>query len=189
MRKFAVVGLFIFWVFLCVRYYTADVYFKKSQDYLKKGKYSEALVYINKSVNLNPNEPNYYRGRAKILTISLVEKQKPDLKNLIYEDLNKAINLNQNNLVTLRNSVPIYYFLAVKDIFGAMSIENTDDYYISQTKNFYKDFKNKFSNDIGVVTLIAKYEKKLGLIKEYKESEDIVRKIRPDLLNWHESFR
>ncbi|MBU1132745.1 hypothetical protein KKG08_00535 [Patescibacteria group bacterium] len=183
-------GAFSLWSFYWIKIYISDIYFKKSQIYLTAEYVDKAQEYSNKAIKFNPFEPNYYRGRAKVLTVSLVdEKDLGAVKNRILKDLKKAEKLNLNNLVTLRNAVPIYYFLAIGDISLTSGILNLDPVYLPVTKEFFKTLKETYSHDVGVVTLLAKYEKKLGLDAEYLESRKIVERLRPELLDWHESFR
>ena len=183
-------GMFGLWSFYWVKIYISDIYFKKSQVYLTAEKIDKALECADKAVKFNSFEPNYYRGRAKVLTVSLVGKKDASIvKERILKDLKKAEELNPKNLVTLRNSVPIYYFLAVEDVSLTSGILNLDENYLGITKEFFKTLKDKYPHDIGVVTLLAKYERKLGLDEEYLESREIVKDLRPELLEWHESFR
>lgn len=185
-------GLFGLWSYYWVKTYIADIYFKRSQIYLTAEDVGKAQGYANKAIKFNPFEPNYYRGRAKVLTVSLVDNEAAtslNLKGRILDNLKKAEELNPKNLVTLRNSVPIYYFLAVKDVSLISGILNTDPIYLPITKEFFKTLKDNYSYDVGVIALLAKYEKKLGLDAEYLESRKIVERLRPELLNWHESFR
>ena len=138
----------------------------------------------------NPFEPNYYRGRAKVNTVLLVSSQdKQKVKQEIFDDLKKSFEINKNNLVTIRNSIPIYYFLAVGDIYKAPGDDNYDDKYIGYVKDFFNDIKNRYPNDVGVILSVAKYEKKLGLEESYKNSVGRIKFLRPDLLEWHELFR
>ena len=176
--------------YFVLRCYFADVNFVRSQNILESGKAEDALVLSDKAINLNPFEPNYYRGRAKIRTVFLVaSSDNAEVKKLILEDLKKAEELNQNNLVTIRNSIPLYYFLAIRDVFLSPGSENMDDSYLSIVEDFYKKTKERYWSDVGVVLSIAKYEKKLGLETEYGESISRIEELRPDLLNWHESLR
>ena len=183
-------GAFSLWSFYWIKIYISDIYFKKSQIYLTAEHTDKAQDYSDKAIKFNSFEPNYYRGRAKVLTVSLVdEKDLGAVKDRILKDLKKAEKLNPNNLVTLRNAVPIYYFLAIEDISLTSGILNLDPMYLPVTKEFFKTLKETYSHDVGVVTLLAKYEKKLGLDAEYLESRTIVERLRPELLDWHESFR
>ena len=69
---------------------------------------------INKAIKSNENEPAYRRQKAKVLlaqkvlTTGLNEKR---LADSALESLRKAEALNPRNLTTLRNSIPLYYFL------------------------------------------------------------------------------
>ncbi|MFH1648176.1 MAG: hypothetical protein ABIA11_00390 [Patescibacteria group bacterium] len=186
----AIWGVFGLWSFYWIKIYISDIYFKRSQIYLTAEYVDKAQEYSDKAIKFNPFEPNYYRGRAKALTVSLVDgKDVGSVKNRILEDLEKAEELNPKNLVTLRNSVPIYYFLAIEDISLTSGIPNLDPMYLPVTKEFFKALKETHSHDVGVVTLLAKYEKKLGLDSQYLESRKIIERLRPELLDWHESFR
>ncbi len=177
-------------LYFLLRIYYADVNFKKSQNLLRTNEAKRALLYADRSISLNSYEENYFRGRAKVNTVLLVGSENTDLlKNSILLDLEKANDLNTNNLVVIRNSVPIYYFLAVKDIYLESGRDNIDEVYINVVKKFFEDTKKSYWNDAGVVSLIAKYEKKLGLDDEYNKSRERVRVLRPDLLNWSDSFR
>ena len=183
-------SLYLFSLYFLGRYYYADVNFKKSQELIGMGFEDEALYCADKSVSLNPLEPNYYRGRAKVNTVFLVSsKETSVVKESIYNDLKKAVGLNPDNLVTVRNSIPLYYFLVVDDIFLTPGSDNLDETYSSEVIHFYEKTKERYWSDVGVIVSIAKYEKKLGLIKEYEKSVERINDLRPDILDWHESFR
>src|SRR3989338_10618724 len=98
--------------------YLADTYYTRSRDFVGDVEFSDALKFVNKALEQNPLEPAYYRGRAKVLILSalysLKEDDKLDLKKEAYEDLQNAFNLNVNNLATIRNSIPLYYYLSLK---------------------------------------------------------------------------
>lgn len=171
-------------------FYRADVNFKKSQELIKVTEAKSALFYANKAVKLNPLEPNYYRGRAKINTIFLVKDENLEkTKEDIYSDLKKAENLNPDNLVTIRNSIPIYYFLAVKDLSIISGVDNIDSNYIGTVSEFYRKAKSDYWSDVGVLLSVAKYEKRLGMLDEYEKSASRIKDLRPDILEWHELFR
>jgi hypothetical protein len=172
--------------------YQADLDYVKSQDYLTDGNIVMTAKMIDKAISLNQFEPNYLRGRAKVETVGLVYSRVTDtseIKKAVLKNLQSAYKLNPENLVTLRNSLPLYYFLAVKNINAPAGSENIDLNFISNTKNFYAMCKTKYGKDVGVLVSLAKYEKKLGLMTEYAESAEMVRSLRPDLLEWHEVFR
>ena len=107
----------------------------------------------------------------------------------MYLDIKKAIELNPLNLVTIRNSIPLYYFLAVKDVGNVSGIDNIDTEYLSTVKEFFQNTKYRYWNDAGVISTIAKYEKRLSFTNEYQESTKRISELRPDLLEWYPSFR
>jgi tetratricopeptide (TPR) repeat protein len=167
--------------------YRADVAFESSQNQIDSGDYSKAIKSINSAIKLNRQEPNYYRGRARINVISLSVAQEEylqEIKSEILADLQKAYQLNPNNLVTIRNLIPLYYFLAVKDISVKEDPMNIDDNYILIAKDFMKQAKERFKGDAGVYVLVARYEKRLGLVKEHGDSVKQINVLRPDLLEW-----
>ncbi|RJR26933.1 hypothetical protein C4561_04105 [candidate division WWE3 bacterium] len=197
MKKLLLTMLVMFVGFYMIKYfssvYSADVAFEEGQKYMSAGDYETALLKANKSIRLNPMEPNYYRGRAKVYLAYLVEVNNRDsqkiLKQAALEDLKTAYSLNPHNLVTIRNSIPLYYFLAAEDLTRPGNEDNVDEEFLPETIYFYKLVKDISPDDVGVYVLLAKYEKRLGLFEAYQESVEKVRELRPDLLEWHESFK
>lgn len=185
------ISLYAGFAYTVANIYTADVCNEKAVNLADRGAYYAALNKAECAVNKNDHEPNYYRNRAKILILLAATSEDSDIsdyKKAALFDLIAAYNLNPKNLVTLRNSVPLYYYLAIRDYSLPPGINNQDSEYIGITKEFFTTIKNRYSGDAGVVVLLAKYEKKLGLTKEYEESVEIIKKLRPDLLDWHEAF-
>ncbi len=179
-------ALSVFWQIV-----SADESYVDGQRKYKAGKQEIGLSYANKSINKNPHEPRYYYGRARIylaLTTNQNKESAEALKKLALNDLQKATKLNPNNLVTLRNVVPLYYFLAIKDYTLTSTNNNIDQEYIQITINYFQHLKNTYPKDVGVVTLVAKYEKKLNLNQEYKQSLEMIENLRPDLVQWHPSL-
>ena len=124
------------------------------------------------------------------LTFGVTEKDgvKSAYKRNAYDDLQRSLSLNSNNLVTERNVVPIFYFLANEDPASKPGADNYDPEFISEAKNYFQTLKRKYSRDAGVISLVADYERKLGLTEEYEKSKEIIRLLRPDLLEWYGSF-
>lgn len=185
MKKF--IYILLIWVVtvliwrLLENIYSADVLYERSQLYLARGDIEMASNLADKSIRNNGFEPNYYRGRAKVHIVGAINTNGnlSDIeKEKVLSDLKKAVSLNPDNLVTLRNVIPLYYFLA-----------EIDGKYFAATHDYFRQVKHKFSDDAGVVSSIAKYERKMGLTEEFNESVKIIRKLRPDLLDWYESFR
>ena len=173
----------IFFLNKITNIYEADKLLEKSERSLSKLDTRTALRLINKAIEKNSYEPNYFRIKAKILLVGNMSKE--DTLN----NLKKSLELNPNNLVTIRNSVPLYYFLASKDLSLPSGYDNLDEQYVPAVRDFFGFVKDKYPNDAGVISLLAKYEKKIGFTDDYLSSVEMVRKLRPDLLEWNESFR
>lgn len=137
-----------------------EIKFAESKQAAQQKNITKALKNINKAISKNPKEPRYYYERAKYLII-----QNEPSKAL--ENLNIAENLNENNLVSLKNMIPIYSFLPKE-----------------QAQDYYNRLKQKYPNDTGVLVQIAKYEKSLGLNEGYKETIKMINDLRPDLTEW-----
>jgi hypothetical protein len=167
---------------------SADESYVASQRSLKKSSFQKALSLANKSIKKNPREPRYYYGRAKVLlvsTVELSEEEKHIAKELAIEDLATALVINPTNLVTLRNTVPLYYYLAINDLNKITTENNTDEIYLETTKNYYQSLKHYSQTDVGIYTLLAKYENELGLIEDFEISKQNIQRLRPDLLQWY----
>ena len=186
---FLIWGFFVFGCASIYKIYKADVYFKKSQELLKKQKILLAQEYSEKAIELNPAEPAYYWGLSKVLVVSLVENFDSTTKQNIIRNINISENLNSKNLVSKRNFIAIVYFLAVEDLNIAPGESNLDLEYLDFIKSYYKNSKTTYSKDLGVLVDIAKYEKRLGLEEDYFETVTKVESLRPEVLDWHESFR
>jgi len=169
--------------------FLADLYYKSSKNLLENGQITEATQHIIKAIRYNPSEPAYKRQEAKVLLSTMIWQPDEEIKQKAFKDLKQAEELNPKNLATLRNVVPIYYLLAVNNIEKSAAPENVDQQYLQETQKFYKNLKSTYLNDLGVYTEIAEYEKKLGLTKDYQESYKKAQQLRPDIVEWHNSFQ
>jgi hypothetical protein len=145
-------------------------------------------MYIEKALSLNSKEPNYYRHRAKIYfssTVNKTEKEKTKLKDLAITDLETSFDLNTNNLATIRNNVPLYFFLANYELSEAASDANVDNKYLPFTLKYFDYTKRYTPNDVGTFVATAKYEKRLNQQESYDKSIQNIKILRPDLLEWH----
>lgn len=158
-----------------VKYYLADSFSKLENDYFERGDTKNAQWFSNRSVELNPLEPFYYRQRAKIMTITDADRQ------TIFRDLKTAVALNPRNLATLRGEVPLYYYLSLKNLRNT----SLNPEYLPAAQKYLTDLENMYPDDAGVAVLVAKYQKLLGLNEDYNKSVESVRKLRPDLLDWY----
>jgi len=194
-----IVSLYLYANILFGRQIMADMFSKASDGYFEVGESQKALAYNNKSIGLNPNEPFYYRQRAKTYMLTLVGQPKDQvdqIKASAYEDVLTATNLNLKNLATLRGNTSLYYLLALKDLVGATTNSNqsgqevsamtpADPHYLNLASDYYTTLSKNYPNDVGVQTQVAKYQKLLGLEDGYKKSLQKVKILRPDLLDWY----
>ena len=196
MKKYliSVFIIFIYGLFIntCISIYSADVLYSDTQGYLLKNEIVKAIQSINTAIKLNPNEPNYYKERAKALIYVTIDQENQTVelsKRLALNDLETAIKLNNTNLVTIRNIVPLYFFLANKDLTKPTTVDNIDDKYLNVTKTYFDFVQSYAPNDAGVYVLLAKYEKRLGFTNEYSFAKERVNELRPDLLEWNDAFK
>ncbi len=170
----------------------ADVYNTYSKNYLASGEFEKAISYSNRALESNYQEPAYHRNKAKVLLATLVlednAENRSNLKEEIISDLKKAEKLNVNNLATLRNVIPLYYFLTIENIKRPITDNNIDQMYIPVTANYYRGLKDTYDNDLGIFADVAEYERKLFLTEDFEISLEKVRQLRPEILEWHESF-
>ncbi len=191
MRNLSLLLITIIYLSLMVIFWqtvSADGSYVFGQRELKTSNFEGAIEQANKSIEKNPDEPRYYYGRTKILltmTAGLEDVGRVSLKKLALNDLQTAQNLNPNNLVTLRNIVPLYYFLAIGDLEKVADEKNVDPEFIAVTKGYFDMMHNYSTTDVGIYTLLAKYEKRLGLNELYEQSVESIKRLRPDLLEWY----
>ena len=172
---------YILLIYTFANIYRADSYAKSAETALKELDLSLAQTLAKKSIQLNPNEPYYYRLLAKVyLTNSLTDKTYKD-KTLSL--LDASLKLNTNNLATIRNNTSIYYYLTLK---SAGDGKNTvDERYTKFASSYMTKYKKIYPNDLGLIVLFAKYEKKLNLMENYSESIERIKLLRPDILKWY----
>jgi hypothetical protein len=175
--------------FVITKMYFADIYMTQSESYLAEAQFDKALIYAEKSVGLNPLEPNYYRNRARTylgkMALASTDNDIVTYKLFALADMQQAYKLNPRNLVTMRNLVPLYFFLATKDVTKPAGINNVDTRFLGFAKEFYTEVSKVAPNDVGVYALLYKYEKRLGLQEELNYSTDKIMQLRPDLFNWY----
>jgi tetratricopeptide (TPR) repeat protein len=186
--KIIAIAIWLLFIINVGKFFMADFLYQEAQTQSASADYKLALNTINNAIKNNPNEPSYYRDRARIyLALSLRYPSDTTfiktLKNVASSDLEYAIKLNPQNHTTLRNIVQLYYFLAVKDPYKGD--QNVDEDFIEKTKNYFNELKTAYPNDAGLYVSVAKYEKKLGLMQEYEDTITRIKVLRPDLLQWH----
>lgn len=159
--------------------FLADYYSQKAEDALEKGEYTSSLKYSTQAIALNPKEESYYRRRAKV---SLIFSAKED----VLMDINTAIELNPKNLATLRNVIPLMYYLSLQNPMAQNSSEELVDLeYFPKAVEFYRYMFHIYPNDAGILVSLAYYQGKLGLDEDLDQTLQRIRILRPDLLEWH----
>lgn len=170
-----------------IKMYIADVEYKRARNSVENGRFEQAYKYIQKAIENNSLEASYYRERARVY-IGMQLGQNTDtvnaLKDLAFADLQKSINLNPNNLASIRNALPYFYFLAIKDTNKPADPNNLDEKYLRIAQDFFIENELKYSTDVGTLVDIATYEKKLFLTRNYEETRELIKQLRPDILEW-----
>lgn len=185
--------IIVLWLSVIISFakiYLADIYFGYSENLLADGENIEALLAVNKAIKYNNQEPSYYRQRAKVYVASTANalqgsKELEDLKQLALQDLITGHEINPKNLATIRNSTPLYFYLANKDLSLTATKENLDPEYSEITKEYLIQMQNYLPSDVGVQVLAAKYQKRMNFENDLKESRERIKELRPDLLEWH----
>uniref|UniRef100_A0A7C4TNV5 Tetratricopeptide repeat protein n=1 Tax=candidate division WWE3 bacterium TaxID=2053526 RepID=A0A7C4TNV5_UNCKA len=163
-----------------LKHIIAEINYADSIRLTKNLVLKDALTKANIAVKMNPKEPRYFYNKSKVLLLSEGPKDE------VLKNLQTALELNPNNLVTLKNTTHYYYFLAVKNLeFSSKISGNLEEPYLTLAKTFFSNLKTTYSNDAGVMVIAAKYERSLNLTKEYNETIKRIAELRPDLLNWH----
>ncbi len=168
--------------------YIADYFDVKSDEALSNGDVHEALRLSNKAITYNPKEPSYHKQKAKVLIASTVYTSNEDrevLKDMALEELLVALESNPMNLATLRNTAPLYFFLANKDLSEPSTKQNIDEKFLPIAQEYFKQIQNYAPNDVGVQVMVAKYQKRLALSDDYLQTIENIKALRPDLLVWH----
>jgi len=179
-------------IYKFVNVYAADIAFSKADSALTVGETNKSLDFINSAISKNGDEPIYYRWRAKVYLAATANQSSEitlALKNLALKDLQKSYDLNPKNLATIRNNVPLYYFLASKDITKPAGPDNIEPLFLPVAAAFYSKTGNISPNDVGIYVLLAKYENRLGLKEELQQSLTKIKQLRPDLFGWNDSLK
>ncbi len=176
----ALVVLTYIWMLVLVgKHFGADITYELSRQYLEAGAVAQAQKYAEYSIRLNPKEPSYYRQRARVYLAQGSDKI------LALADLKTAHAINPKNLATLRNAVPVYYFLAISDLEKPATTQNIDGTYAKIAQAYFDTTKSYVLNDVGVQVLVAKYERELGHDVALEKTLTRIEFLRPDLLQWH----
>ncbi len=175
--------VFLFATFV-VRMYLADVYLVKARSFFEMSDYKQVIKYADKAIAQNNLEPSYhvYRANAVVLqTLALKPEVAAYLKLQALADIEYAISLNKINLVTLRNALPVYFYMAYN---AADDYSYSEEYFLQQTKLYITMLKTFYPNDAGVLVEIAEIENALQMESEYNGTVEMIKALRPDLLEW-----
>lgn len=186
---FLTLGIYLYLVGKFFNFYIADIYFASSKNLLSEGQLKKSADQIIQATRFNRYEPAYRRQKAKVLLSTLVWQDDASVKDRVLEELIVAEELNPKNLATLRNIIPLYYLLSVKDVEKVGTCLNIDESYVLRTTDFYSMLKKRYFNDLGVFADIAEYEKKLGLTHDYTSTYGKAEEMRPDIVDWYEAFK
>ncbi len=175
-------GFYLSFVSKVVSFYLADMWNYSAKESFEMGDFVTAHSQSGDAVDLNPNEPAYFLDLAKTGLAFL-----PKEETLFY--LNHSRQLNPRNLLTLRNGIPLYYYLGIQDLSVSVKDAKFDSRYLSIASNYYADLKKIYPNDVGLLVSVAYYEKKLDLNEAHKETLKMIKDLRPDLVEWHPLLR
>ncbi len=163
---------------LFTRQYSADMQDKLSKSTLTSS-VDASLQYASQAILNNPSEPSYYIQRAKVYLVL-----GPEYKKFALNDLETARQLNPTNLATLRNSIPVYYFLSIQDLHLPVGSANVDTIYEPKTLQEFSRLETYVPNDAGSLLVLAKYYKRMEVMDSYDRVVSRISTLRPDLLDW-----
>ncbi len=93
----------------------ADVYWGFGNILGLKKQFKESIFYFQKSIKLNPLNPNVYECISTSYGQLFFETKKIDFLNLTFDNLNKAIQLNPNNAELYGQLTGAYSYFNQKD--------------------------------------------------------------------------
>ncbi len=185
------VGYFYF-LSVVLNLFIADMYFASAKYKLENGEIENSLKEINKSISSNSNEPQYFRQKIKILDAKRILVKEAEIEKIegsILSLLLESESKNPKNLATLRNIIPLYYFWIGKEGTDEEITNPNREEKIKVARVYFLKLKNTYYNDLGILVDVATYEKKLGLMQDYELTKAMATNLRPDVIEWHESFR
>lgn len=186
--------LFVYAVFTktVFSFFYADYVHKEGREELFAGNITKSSQKVGKAVRLNPNEPFYHRSKATVyLAATIIEgvsdEDKMVLKARALEELEKAFGLQKNNLVNVKNLIPLYLFLALDD---SNNLENAtvDRGYVNHAIKMYTEVENISPNDSSTYLSLGKNYR---LLKERDKAREMLEKalmLKPDLTSAKEQL-
>jgi putative inorganic carbon (hco3(-)) transporter len=115
--------IFLFLTSFVARYWLADYHYAKGDKLGDAGFIKEGISHINKAIDFNPLEPNFYSelaiNYAKIAAYYTQNDQKKEAGQYVsaaVENSLKALQISPYHLNFYKNHTHVYYYLAVYDL-------------------------------------------------------------------------
>lgn len=164
--------------------FVADIFYFSGRKELKANNAVVAEYYLNRAIYYNETEPRYYRELAKNQILQSSRVDSDEQKRILLEKasvlLTYSITLNEDNLVSLRDALPVFYLISKES--GSAEDRETSNEWLQIASN-------RHEKDLGVQILVAKYSHKNSTSNEDTEFTKIIlekiRNLRPDVLEWH----
>lgn len=180
---------FIYMVVIVIgsTFFVADSFDFAADTLIKNKEVHKGLGFSEIATDLNPFEPSYLKTRAHLLLYAsaLDREMSAVYKNSAVDSLELAIELNPSNLATLRNTLPVYFYLAVTDLTQPITAKNLDYRYLDLFAKKSGILTSYVPDDLGVLVTTANYYSRLGMTDSYNEVITKIKHLRPDVLDWH----
>jgi DnaJ family protein C protein 3 len=82
---------------------SAEEFYRQAKDYIKEGKYDDAIIALNKAIRIGPALAEYYTARGELY------RNKNDVKRAL-RDYSKSIELSPGNAEVYYYRAICYYF-------------------------------------------------------------------------------
>lgn len=154
-----------------IRFFIADSANSKAKGYLYSGHITGAIPYSQLATTFNNSEPSYQRLFATLLIAQALTgthnaNEKHTLKKAALVRLNRAYNLQKDNIVNLKSLIPVYYFLTVADVKNNTS---SSPELKEAAIAFYKNIENSSPNDASFLLILGKHLRLIGENEKAKE--------------------
>lgn len=100
-------AIFLYQQIFCL--YFADVDYTKANQFRAMGRFRESFVYFEEAIKYNPRIPHYHRDYAvSLVQLAAMETKKENLLEKGREEVERALQLNPGNSITLRSALQTY---------------------------------------------------------------------------------
>ncbi len=180
-------AIYMLVVVIGVTFFVADSFDFAADTLIKNKEVLLGLSFSENATNLNPFEPSYLKTRAHLLLYAsaMDREMSPVYKSSAVDALDLAIKLNPTNLATLRNTLPVYFYLTITDLTHPVTAKNLDYKYLDLFAEKSEALTSYVPNDLGVLVTTANYYSRLGMTDSYTEIVTRIKHLRPDVLDWH----